>query len=487
MAEQQPDVADNFLTRRQMLERCGFGLGAIALTSLLEGNALAANPPSAIRNPQSNTPLAPKPPHFAPKVKRVIHLFMNGGPSQVDTFDPKPMLTKYDGKTLPIHLKTERKTGVGFGSPYKFQKYGQSGIEVSELYPHVAEHVDELCIIRSMHTDLPNHEPSLLMMNCGDLRQVRPSLGAWLTYGLGTENQNLPGFIVLCPYGYPVSGTQNWTAGFLPSVYQGTYIDTKETEIERLIQHIKNTHSSRPQQRQQLDLLAQLNRRYQQQRQEDALIEAQIQSYELAYRMQLEATDAFDVSQEPEPMRKLYGETLYGRELLLARRLLERGVRFVQVWQGKDQPWDNHEYLRASHQQLAQATDQAIGALLTDLKQRGMLDDTLVIWGGEFGRTPVVELTGDSGGSDTTTWGRDHNNHGFTMWLAGGGVKKGHIHGATDEFGFAAAEKPVHVHDLHATLLHLLGFDHERFTYRYAGRDFRLTDVQGVLVKELLA
>jgi arylsulfatase A-like enzyme len=346
--------------------------------------------------------------------------------------------------------------------------------------------VDDLCVIRSMRTDLPNHEPSLLMMNCGDLRQVRPSFGSWLTYGLGTENQNLPGFIVLCPYGYPVSGTQNWTAGFLPSVYQGAYIDTKETEVERLIQHIKNNSTSREQQRKQLDLLAALNQRYQKKRQEDSLVEAQIQSYELAFRMQAEATDAFDVSKEPEPVRKMYGETVYGRQTLIARRLLERGVRFVQIWQGKDQPWDNHEYLASSHKQLAQATDKPIAALLADLKQRGMLDDTLVIWGGEFGRTPVVELTGASGGTDRADWGRDHNNHGFTMWLAGGGVKKGYVYGATDEFGFAAAENPVHVHDLHATLLHLLGFDHERLTYRYAGRDFRLTDVQGLVVKDLL-
>ncbi|MDX2033191.1 MAG: DUF1501 domain-containing protein [Blastocatellia bacterium] len=475
-----PDLADRFLTRRELLRACGMGMGTLAFA------ALAGAPARADEKGYAN-PLAPKPPHFAPKVKRVIHLFMNGGPSQVDTFDPKPMLTKYDGKQLPIHLKTERKTGVGFGSPWKFQKHGQSGIEVSELYPHVARHVDELCVIRSMITDLPNHEPSLLMMNCGDLRQIRPSLGAWLTYGLGTENQNLPGFVVLCPFGYPVSGTQNWTSGFLPSVYQGTYIDTKETEIERLIEHINSVHSSRPQQRKQLDLLASLNAGYQRTRREDATIEAQIQSYELAYRMQMEATDAFDVGREPESIRKMYGETLYGRELLMARRLLERGVRFVQVWQGKDQPWDSHEYLATSHKQLAMATDQAIGALLTDLKQRGMLDDTLVIWGGEFGRTPVVELTGASGGADKADWGRDHNNHGFTMWLAGGGVRKGHIHGATDEFGFAAVESPVHVHDLHATLLHLLGFEHERLTYRYAGRDFRLTDVHGQLVKELLA
>ncbi|MFN0088507.1 MAG: DUF1501 domain-containing protein [Blastocatellia bacterium] len=480
MSYQQPDLADRFLTRRELLRACGMGMGSLALAAL-------ADAPMRAEERSGANPLSPKPPHFAPKVKRVIHLFMNGGPSQVDTFDPKPMLDKYDGKQLPIHLKTERKTGVGFGSPWKFRKHGHSDIEVSELYPNVARHVDELCVIRSMFTDLPNHEPSLLMMNCGDLRQIRPSLGSWLTYGLGTENQNLPGFVVLCPFGYPVSGTQNWTSGFLPSVYQGTYIDTKETEIERLIEHIDSVHSSRAQQRRQLDLLASLNARYQRARREDSVIEAQIQSYELAYRMQMEATDAFDVSREPESIRRLYGETLYGRELLMARRLLERGVRFVQVWQGKDQPWDSHEYLSTGHKHLAQATDQAIAALLADLKQRGMLEDTLVIWGGEFGRTPVVELTGASGGTNKADWGRDHNNHGFTMWLAGGGVRKGFVHGATDEFGFAAVENPVHVHDLHATLLHLLGFDHERLTYRYAGRDFRLTDVQGVLVKEILA
>jgi hypothetical protein len=479
MLEKTSDSTPQLLTRRELLHACGMGLGALAFAQLSGQSVIADD--KAFANP-----LAPKPPHFTPKVKRIIHLFMNGGPSQVDTFDPKPMLTKNDGKPLPIHLKTERKTGVGFGSPYKFQKYGQSGIEVSELYPNVAKHVDDLCVIRSMRTDLPNHEPSLLMMNCGDLRQIRPSFGSWLTYGLGTENQNLPGFIVLCPYGYPVSGTQNWTAGFLPSVYQGTYIDTKETEVERLIQHIKNNSTSRAEQRKQLDLLAALNQRYQKQRQEDSLVEAQIQSYELAFRMQAEATDAFDVGKEPAHIRQMYGDTLYGRQTLMARRLLERGVRFVQIWQGKDQPWDNHEYLATSHRQLAQATDKPIAALLTDLKQRGMLDDTLVIWGGEFGRTPVVELTGASGGTNKADWGRDHNNHGFTMWLAGGGVKKGYVHGSTDEFGFAAAENPVHVHDLHATLLHLLGFDHERLTYRYAGRDFRLTDVQGLVVKDLL-
>ena len=469
---------DSFLTRRELLEQCGFGLGALAITSLLDDKALASF------TQHSTNPLAPKPAPFPAKIKRVIHLFMNGGPSHVDTFDPKPELTRMDGKMLPVHLKTERKTGAGFASPWKFQKYGQSGIEVSDLFPHIAKHADELCVIRSMHTELPNHEPSFLMMNCGDVRQVRPSFGSWVTYGLGTENQNLPGFVVMCPNGYPTVGTQNWTAGFLPGVYQGTYIDTKETALERLIENINNSSITRAQQREQLDLLSTLNRRYQKQREDESLIEANIQSFELAYRMQAEATDVFDISKEPQNIRTMYGNHLYGRQVLMARRLLERGVRFVQVWQGKAQPWDNHDNILKNHGNLARETDQTIAALLTDLKQRGMLDDTLVIWGGEFGRTPTVELMGNK---NRESFGRDHNNHGFSMWMAGGGVKKGYIHGATDEFGFKAVENPVHVHDLHATILHLLGFDHEQFTYRYAGRDFRLTDVSGVVVKDLLA
>ncbi len=469
--------ANRFLTRREMLEQCGIGMGAIALSQLLGRIAFAQDKGYA-------NPLARKSPPFPAKVKRVIHLFMNGGPSQVDTFDPKPMLDKYDGQPLPIHLKTERKTGAGFASPWKFQKHGQSGIDVSELYPNLAKHVDELCVIRSMATDLPNHEPSLMMMNCGDLRQVRPSLGSWLTYGLGTENQNLPGFVVMCPEGYPVSAAQNWTSGFLPAVYQGTYIDTKETEIPKLIEHINNNSTSREDQRRQLDLLTRLNRGYQKRRQEEPIVEAQIQSFELAYRMQLEAADVFDITKEPPGVREMYGNHLYGRQLLIARRLLERGVRFVQVWQGRGQPWDNHDNLFRDHKNLCEQTDKPIAALLADLKRRGMLDDTLVIWGGEFGRTPTVELMGHK---EKEKYGRDHNNHGFTVWLAGGGVKKGYVHGATDEFGFKAVEKVVHVHDLHATILHLLGFDHETFTYRYAGRDFRLTDVHGVVVKELLA
>ena len=487
MSSPTSKLADNFLTRRELLKQCGMGMGALGLAQMLGQTVFGENPQSAIHNPQSGNPLAPRKPPLPAKAKRVIHLFMNGGPSAMDSFDPKPMLTKYDGKALPFTLKTERKTGWAWGSPFQFKKYGQSGLDVSELFPHLAECADDLCVIRSMTTDLPNHGPSFLMMNCGDARQVRPSLGSWATYGLGSENQNLPGYIAMCPDGFPSSGAANWRAGFLPGAYQGTYIDTRETEVEKLIEFIRNEGSSQPEQRKQLDLLAALNRRFQQPRAEDAVIDAQIQSFELAYRMQMEAADAFNISKEPESMRKLYGETVHGRQALIARRLLERGVRFIQLWHGEGQPWDSHDHLERDHRKLALASDQPVAALLKDLKQRGMLDDTLVIWGGEFGRTPTVEVGGGLAGKPRERYGRDHNPYGFTMWMAGGGVKAGHTHGATDEFGFKAVEKPMHVHDLHATILHLLGFDHETFTYRYAGRDFRLTDVHGQVIKELLA
>jgi hypothetical protein len=307
-----------------------------------------------------------------------------------------------------------------------------------------------------------------------------------VTYGLGSENQNLPGFIAMCPGGYPIQETQNWQAGFLPGAYQGTYIDTKHTDVEKLVAHVRNNFVSTREQRQQLDLLRALNERHLERRQADAQLEARVQSFELAYRMQSDAAAAFDVSGEPKYVRDAYGPGVQGRQLLIARRLLEKGVRFVQVWHGQGQPWDSHDDIEVQHRRLAKECDQAIGALLIDLKRRGMLDDTLVIWGGEFGRTPTVELP-TPGANQGKQNGRDHNHYGFTMWLAGGGVKGGHVHGATDEFGFQAVENKVHVHDLHATILHLLGFDHERLTYRYAGRDFRLTDVHGRVVKELLA
>ena len=475
-----PRLEDYFLTRRDFLQRCGTGFGALGLAAM---GATAFGADSAVN---MDNPLAPRAPHFPAKAKRVIHIFANGGPSQVDTFDPKPELTKWHGKALPLDLKTERKTGAAFGSPFKFQKYGQSGIEVSELFPHVAASVDEMVVIRSMYADVPNHEPSLLLMNCGDARLPRPSLGSWVTYGLGSENQNLPGFIAMCPGGYPIQESQNWQSAFLPGIYQGNYINTAFTELDQLIEHIKSPATSRPEQRAQLDLLRQLNARHAERRQHEAQLEARIQSYELAYRMQMDASDAFGIAREPAAIREMYGDNVQGRQLLTARRLLERGVRFVQVWHGQGQPWDNHDDIEVNHRKLALECDRAIGALLKDLKQRGMLEDTLVIWGGEFGRTPVVELP-TAGANAGKVNGRDHNHHGFSMWMAGGGVRKGTVYGATDEFGFKAVDKPVHVHDLHATIMALLGFDHEKLTYRHAGRDYRLTDVHGKVVRELIA
>ena len=474
-------LSPSSLTRRDMLGRIGMGFGAMGLGDLLaETSSISLNP------------LAVRQPPMPAKAKRVVHLFMNGGPSHLDTFDPKPSLDKYDGKPIPSQLKTERPTGAGLKSPYAFQKYGQSGIEISELFAKTAQHADDLCIIRSMHTDLPNHEPSLGLLNCGEARLNRPSLGSWITYGLGSMNQNLPGYIAMCPGGMPIRRTKNWQAGFLPSAFQGAYVNTDHESVDKLVEFIRNGSLDSKRQREQLDLLLAFNQRHLAERQKDTQLEARIQSFELAYRMQMEASDAFDIMKEPEAVRQMYGvkpgpEGSFARQCLIARRLLERGVRFLQLWTGDGQPWDNHDDV-LDHKPLAAKVDQPIAALLTDLKQRGLFDETLLIWGGEFGRTPVVELPtpGLNAGKQR---GRDHNPYGFTTWLAGGGVKSGHIHGATDEFGFAAAEKPVHIRDLHATILHLLGFDHHKFTYRYAGLDYRLTGVEEgpKVVTEVLA
>jgi len=467
-------LEDAFLTRRDFLCRCGMGLGALGFMNLLSD---AAGSQEAIN------PLSPRSPQFPGRAKRVIHFFLNGGASHVDTFDPKPMLTKYDGKPLPVEsLRTERKTGAAFGSPFTFRKYGQSGLEISDLFPCLATHADDVCVIRSMESNLPNHEPALMLMNCGDQVMARPSVGAWITYGLGTENQNLPGFIAMCPGGYPIKEAENWQSGFLPGVFQGTYIDSKHTELDKLIEFIRSRHADFKLQRQQLDLLHELNADYQKRRADDSRIEARIQSFELAYRMQMEAADAFDISREPEPVRDMYGGGVHGRQTLIARRLLERGVRYIQLWHGAGQPWDNHNEIEKNHRKLSAEIDKPIAALIADLKSRGMLDSTLIMIGGEFGRTPVVELVNGKNGS-----GRDHNPYGFSTVLVGGGIKGGCTYGATDEFGFAAVENKVHVHDLHATILHLLGFDHEKFTYRYAGRDFRLTDVSGRIVREIVS
>ena len=471
------------LSRRDFLTRTGLGLGALSLQTLGDP-AAATGTLDGLTSMASLSPLAPKPPHFAPKARRVVHFFLNGGPSQVDTFDPKPALAKYAGQPLPgEYLRTERKTGAALPSPFKFSRYGQSGLEISEVFARTAAHADDIAVIRSMHAQVPNHEPSLMLMNCGDSVQPRPSFGSWALYGLGTENQNLPGFVSLCPGGLPIKDSENWQSAFLPGVFQGTFVDPQHREVDRLIENIRSPHATRDMQRRQLDLLASLNDVHRRDHASDPRLEARIESFELAFRMQMEASDAFDLSREPESVRAMYGDTVHGRQTLIARRLLERGVRVVQLWHGAGQPWDHHDNIESNVRKQAAEIDGPIAAFMTDLKQRGLFDDTLILWGGEFGRTPSVEL-GDSGKSKL---GRDHNHYGFSVWLAGGGVRGGVAHGATDEFGFRAVENPVSVHDLHATMLHLLGFDHERLTYRHAGRDFRLTDVAGEVVRPVVA
>ena len=474
MSEQrkQPEFEIN---RRDMLHRCGLGLGMVGLAGVLADSGLAAG--SDAGDTVVN-PLAPRAPHFAPTAQRVVQLFMGGGPSQMDTFDPKPLLDKYHGKALPETFLTERKTGAAMRSPFEFRRYGESGIPVSELFEKTAAHVDDMAIIRSMVSELPNHEPGLLMMNCGATNQNRPSVGAWVTYGLGAENQNLPGFVVLSPGKLPVEGQRNWRASFLPGAFQGTRMNTENVEVHRIVENIRNTSFSRAEQSRQLELVRRLNEKHRSTREGDAALEARIQSFELAYRMQLEASDAFDISRESPSTRELYGHGIHARQLLIARRLLERGVRYVQVWD-YDQLWDHHDGIERKIRDRSQAWDEQIAGFLTDLKQRGLFDTTLVVWGGEFGRTPVAEMP--------TLSGRDHNHYGFNMWMAGGGIRGGTIHGATDDFGFRAVNDPVHVHDLHATMLHLLGLDHERLTYSYGGRDHRLTDVHGKVVRAILA
>ena len=463
------------LTRRESLQRMGTGMGVLGLAGILAQDGTLAN--AAPSQGGSASPLAPKAAHFAPRAKHVIHLFMNGGPSQVDTFDPKPALEKYNGQRPPgADLKTERKTGGLLMSPFKFKKYGESGIEVSDLFPHIGECIDDICVIRSMHTNIPNHEPSLLMMNSGETQPTRPAMGSWLLYGLGTENQNLPGFVVLCP-GKPVVGPQLWSNSFLPGIFQGTHINhSGGVDPKKVIRHISNQNLTPTAQRQQLDLLKKMNELHLARRGgRDNRLEARIESLEMAFRMQSEAQDVFDLAQETKETREAYGDGKFANGCLVARRLVESGVRMVQLYYGNGQPWDDHGDIKA-HANKAKDVDQPIAALIKDLKQRDLLKDTLIVWGGEFGRTPVAE-NGN---------GRDHNHHGFSMWLAGGGAKGGMTYGATDEFGFAAAENKVHVHDLHATILHLMGLDHEKLTYRYSGRDFRLTDVHGRVVNDIV-
>jgi hypothetical protein len=457
--------------RRELLRHMGGGFGTLGLAgALASGGYLTAATTSTNPNP-----LAPKPTHFTPRAKRVIFLFMNGGPSHVDTFDPKPALAQRHGQDPPKEGDRVRKGRKLMGSPFIFHKHGRSGIEVSELFPEIGRCIDDVCVIRSMHTDSPAHERALLFMNSGNMQPIRPSLGSWLTYGLGTENQSLPGFVVLCP-GKPVVGPQLWGNSFLPAVYQGTHVNNKSTDPKTLIRYLKNGRLSPPEQRRQLDLLREMNELHLAERGPDGQLEARIGSLEMAYRMQTEALDAFDLSREPATVRQRYGDGEFAHACLIARRLAERGVRMTQIYYGNNQPWDDHKDI-TNHRNHARLSDRPIAALLTDLKQRGLLDETLVIWGGEFGRTPTSE----------GAKGRDHHSRGFTMWLAGGGVRGGMVHGATDELGLDAVTDRVHVHDLHATILHLMGLDHERLTFRYSGRDFRLTDVHGQVVKAILA
>lgn len=468
------------ISRREMLHRAGTGFGVLGLAGALEQSGLLGR--SAFAAPRPATQEL----HVPPRAKRVIFLFMNGAPSHVDTFDPKPALAKHEGEQPTGKLYKPSKGSGYMPSPFKFQPHGESGVVMSELFPHLSQCADDLCVVRSMHTDVPNHEPGLLMMSCGNLQPIRPCLGSWLSYGLGSENQNLPAFVALCP-GRPVVGPQLWSNSFLPGEHQGVAVDTNDLDVEKLIANIKHPTMSRSQQRRQLDLLLELNRKHLQQRQADGLLDEQIQAMEMAFLMQSEASDAFDVSQETAETHAMYGESPYGKSCLLARRLCERGVRFVQVYyvtkNGK-QPWDTHSNNNQKHRELCADSDQATAALLADLKARGLLEDTLVVWTGEFGRTPYSQLGKDK---NLKKAGRDHHHTAFTTLLAGGGIRGGLTYGSTDEFGMHAVENRVHVHDLHATILHLMGIDHTRLTYRYSGRDFRLTDVHGEVVSGLLA
>lgn len=464
------------VTRRQALHRIGAGFGSLSLATLLAED-------SAIRAATATSPLAPKSPHFAPKAKRVIQLFMPGGPSQVDTFDYKPEIAKHAGeRPAEVDRKSLRNTKNGlFPSPYKFRQYGQCGKWVSDIFAKTAECVDDICFIHSMHTDIPEHAGAMLMMNVGHLQPNRPSMGAWLTYGLGTDNQNLPGFVAMSPRAQPRGGMANWGNSFLPGAYAGCYVNIAEMTPTSVMHDLQNGFVNTADQRRQFELLQRLSRLHADREQNDAGLEARISAMEMAYRMQASVPDAFDVSGETQETLDLYGDSEYAKGCLLARRLVERGVRMVQLSlsiDGYDIAWDTgHNEIEKGHKKLADACDQGIAALLIDLKRRGLLDETLVIWGGEFGRAPTSE----------GAKGRDHDHYGFTTWLAGGGAKPGFSYGATDQFGLSAVEDRVHVHDLHATILHLMGFDHEKLTYRYSGRDFRLTDVHGKVIHDVVA
>lgn len=462
-------------SRRQMLKSSACGFGYLAMAGLSSEAAL-----------KSESPLLSKTPHFAPRAKRVIFLFMHGGPSQVDTFDYKPRLAKEDGKRLPFKPaknieKSSQENLRLMKSPWKFKQRGESGIWISELFNNVADHADDLCVINSMHTNGQSHGQAVMKLHTGSDSLVRPSVGSWMVYGLGTENNNLPGFISICPSrGH--GGVRNFGSAFLPAVYQGTAIGDADTAAkEAQIRFLANHASSDEQQRKQLGLLQAMNQRHLKQVKVDQEIEGVINSYELAFRMQSEVPTLMDLNSETKETQELYGineksTENFGRQCLMARRFAEAGVRYIEVALGNNR-WDQHSGLKSGHERNSQMVDKPIAGLLADLKQRGLLEDTLVVWGGEFGRTPIAQ------GKN----GRDHNPQGYSMWLAGAGVKRGHVHGATDEYGYYATRDKVHIHDLHATLLHLMGMDHKKLTYRYAGRDFRLTDVYGEVVHDIIA
>jgi len=461
------------LSRRQAIVQMGGGFGGLALASILAEESRAA------RNP-----LEPRAPHFMPRVKRVIMLFMFGGPSHIDTFDPKPLLAKHSGRILPAEerprvISFPNRMGSLVGSAFEFRQHGESGLPVSSLFPHLAQRADDLCVINSMHCSNSRHGGAVLEWHTGSDTFVRPSFGSWILYGLGSDNQDFPGYVTICQ-DLSQGGANNFGSAFLPAAYQGTPLGFGgEKPRDARIPFTGDRATQRDLQRLELDLVAQMQRRQALEREADDQLEARVASFELAFRLQAEAPVMLDLAQESKATQNLYGmdqpETAdFGAQCLIARRLSERGVRFVQCNLGG---WDSHSNLKAAHSRLARAVDKPIAGLLWDLKQRGLWDDTLVVWGGEFGRTPTCE------GAD----GRDHNPHGYTMWIAGGGVKTGLAWGKTDDYGYFAVENKVHIHDLHATILHLLGLDHKRLTYRYAGRDFRLTDVHGEIVTGILA
>lgn len=476
-----PVMNQSSMSRRELIFRAGAGFSGLALTSMLDRDGLLAAEPDQKRV----NPLAPRPPHFAAKAKSVIFIFCYGGVSHVDTFDPKPELMRRHGQPM-----NKGKVDVFFGnpgnlmaSPYKFQKHGQSGIEVSELFPHLAQKVDDLCLVRSVYTTSNNHSPAIFQMNSGNMRPGNPSLGSWLTYGLGSFNENLPAYIVMYDWrGGPIGGAPNWSAGFMPAAYQGTSFRAGSTPIVDLNPpKWVDPHL----QRAEIDFVQKLNQEHLESHPGNSDLDARIASYELAFQMQTHAPEAVDISQESAATKKLYGvgektTDYFGRQCLIARRLVERGVRFIQLYSGgghQQESWDAHYGLHENHSLHCAETDLPMAGLIEDLRSRGLLDSTLIVWGGEFGRMPISQ----------SGIGRDHNPHGFTMWLAGGGVKGGQVIGATDEFGYKAAEEPYSVHDLHATILHALGLDHRKLTYYYGGREQRLTNFGGDPILKVFA